>query len=358
MRIHLILRRLTRGGGTERYTVELARQLAARGHAVRVWCQRADVQPDGVEVSLVPIVGIGGLWRAWAWHQAVRGLDTSGSDLVLGLDRSDAHRVFRAGGGAHRAWLEAQEGWHRLRWRVSPRQWLELWLDERAIGAAELVICNSDLARRDVVRLHQHPRVEVVRNGVDLDRFQPDAVARRAARRWWRAEGRVVLFFGSGWRRKGLTTAMQAFARLATPDDRLVVMGHERAPGRWHRLAFRLGIGAQVVWHGPVARPERWLPGADALVLPTRYDPAANVILEALACGVPPVTSARDGNGELLAPAQVVQDPRDAPGFAAALERVLDAGQPARRAARAIATGWPVSRNTETVLHLISEMTR
>ena len=76
-------------------------------------------------------------------------------------------------------------------------------------------------------------------------------------------------------------------------------------------------------------------------MLPTRYDPSANATLEALACGVPVVTSARDGASEILPdPAWCVSDPRDAAGFADALARIL-LQRGAREAARSAAARWP-----------------
>jgi UDP-glucose:(heptosyl)LPS alpha-1,3-glucosyltransferase len=102
----------------------------------------------------------------------------------------------------------------------------------------------------------------------------------------------------------------------------------------------------RLVLEGPRRDPEALLPDFDVLVLPTRYDPFANATLEALACGVPVVTSARNGAAAILPePWMVVDDPDDAPGFAAALERALHSGGSELRAAsRARAEELPAER--------------
>ena len=166
-------------------------------------------------------------------------------------------------------------------------------------------------------------------------------------------QGRVALFVGRGFRRKGLKTAVTAFRRVATLDDRMVVVGEDG--GSWAaRPLLQTLLGRQLVWMGRVADLSQWLVGADALLLPTRYDPAANVTLEAMACGVPPVTTQRDGNHEIVPHSSlVVQNPEDVPAVAHALTAAWALGSdPSLRAA---AEAWPVSRNANELLSLIKD---
>src|SRR5690606_30301299 len=187
-------------------------------------------------------------------------------------------------------------------------------------------------------------------------RFRRDPDRRRAARAAWGVpdEGRVALFLGNGFRRKGLAVAGRAFARVAGPDDRFVVAGADAHAARWLRPLSR-ALGDRLIVLGRVADPEAVLPGADATLLPTRYDAAANTTLEALACGVPPVTSSRDGNAALLPdPALVVEDPEDMEAFARALSHAWESGVAA--GCRRAAEHWPVSRNGEAMEALYQEL--
>jgi len=103
-----------------------------------------------------------------------------------------------------------------------------------------------------------------------------------------------------------------------------------------------------LIVQGPTTEPERWLPGADATLLPSLYDSAANTTIEAMSCGVPPVTSGRDGSSEVVVdPRLTVDDPTDVEGFGLALEFAWETDQ--AEACRAEAARWTVARNGESV---------
>jgi len=144
---------------------------------------------------------------------------------------------------------------------------------------------------------------------------------------WDTSAAFTVLFVGSGFARKGLATAIEAFAAFADRGSRLLVLGKGDA-STYQALASRLGIGERVVWLGARADPERWYAGADIVVLPSRYEPFGNVHLEALASGLPVVASARAGGSEVITEGinGAVVEPTDARAITFALERFR--GQP------------------------------
>jgi len=345
LKLGFVLQRWGLGGGTAGYAVGLTRYLASVGVQIDVWCAQADLPaPEGVKLRVLGAVS-GGLRGRLAFAWATRALDRRGIDVVQAFDRTVGHDIVRAGGGAHAAWLQASGRPCQV---ASPLTQVDLALDRAALTSARLVVCNSERGAGDVVRYGgvDPGRVEVVRNGVDLDRFRPCAARRAAARQAWGVEddGRVALFFGSGFRRKGLDVAGEAFARVAGPRDRLVVLGGD-ARAELTLGPLRARLGPRLIVLGVSPEPERWLPGADAMVLPTRYDPAANATLEALACGVPTVTTSADGNQEIVPePAWVVEAPRDGEAVARALGRAwADGGARCRAAAAA----WTVAGNGE-----------
>jgi len=201
-----------------------------------------------------------------------------------------------------------------------------------------------------------------VPNGTDLVRFAPVA---DAARRDGRAElglteeDEVVLFLGTGFARKGLEPTLRAFALLLAtrPGARLLVAGRDRRSALYEDLARTLGIAERVQFLGPRPDPERIYPLADVYVLPTAYDPAANSTLEALACGVPVVTSAMNGAAEVLEPdvhGTVIDNPVVPDELATAMSRWLDEpDRPALRARlRGHAEGFPLDDSCDRILEL------
>jgi UDP-glucose:(heptosyl)LPS alpha-1,3-glucosyltransferase len=243
--------------------------------------------------------------------------------------------------------------------KLSPKAWLERWIDTAAFNYAKIVICNSQMVAREVGERHQldASRVRVVRNGVDCCRFKPDQGLRESRRTelGLADSGRVAMFVGNGFRRKGVLTAARAFAEVAEPGDRFVVLGKE-ARHRKYCVKMRRMLGDSFNYVGPVEDTAQWLPAADALLLPTLYDPAANITLEAMACGVPPIVSASDGNHEVVpSPQLVVVSAEDYRAFGRSLAWVWASGEDLRCQVRECAMSWPVSRNGEVMESLYEE---
>lgn len=350
MRLGLVVRTLGTQGGTERYVHGLARHLLAQGHEPVVFAERVDLAIEGVEVRPLRAAVRGRSARLRAMARAAGAIERRDLDLLLGFLRGGSPDVFRAGGGSHLAWMAR---FPRPAWDLLGRHGdrIEAELDQAVLQAARLVVANSELCRRDLV---EHSgvaaeKVALVRNGVDLRRFSPAEGER--------ADGPPrLLFLGHGWARKNLDAALSALALL--PEARLSVAGAERSPDRWRRLAARLGVASRVEWCDALERPEERMRGSDLLLLPTRYDPCANACLEAMATGVPVVSTALNGASELLPePWMSVSDPEDAAGLARAVERALQTPGLGRRC-REVMLAHPAessyARLTSLALGLVS----
>lgn len=354
-------RRAGRGTGTGGYAVTLARWLAGRGHDVDLWCAHppATAAEASFRTRTLRVRWHRGVAGQLALVRAARAVPRAAYDVVQSLVRTLDCDVYRAGGGVHAAWLRAGG----RRWRPADR--LELRLDRAAMGRARLVVCNSEAVARQARELYgiAPERLRVVRTGVDATRYRWDAGARVRARQHWRVPdaGRVALFVGHGFRRKGLRTAAAAFARAASAHDRLVVLGTDAHAPR-HLAAVRSLVGPRLVVAAHTDDPASVLPGADCTILPTLYDAAANTTLEALAACVPPVVSAADGSSEVVPErALCVADPADVEAFARALHAAWAGGAGDRAGSlgarcRSAALEWPVSRNGAAMETLYREL--
>jgi UDP-glucose:(heptosyl)LPS alpha-1,3-glucosyltransferase len=349
MRLGIVRQRYTPFGGAERFVERAIETLLEHEIRVSVYTRR---WPQAARGRIEPVVCdpfyIGRLWRDASFATAVRAALARGRpDVVQTHERIPGCDIFRAGDGVHRVFLDERRRTggtgERLGIAANPYHAYTLAAEERVFSDPSLkaVICISRMVRDDV-RAHfnvPEDRLRVIYNAIDPREFGPHVRAQRDATRarlGFAAADVAFLLLGSGYARKGVPAALGALA-LLPEHARLVVVGREKNPGRYAALAARLGVTGRVVFAGPQADPRPYLGAADAFVLPTLYDPLSNAVLEALACGLPVVTSRRCGAGELVVAhgAGTICDAIDVSAIADAMRRLLDPTERARMAERA-----------------------
>jgi UDP-glucose:(heptosyl)LPS alpha-1,3-glucosyltransferase len=218
--------------------------------------------------------------------------------------------------------------------RFNRRQRFLLLVEREILSGAypPYVACVSEYVQRQVAAAFAgfpEERNRVVFNGVDIEPLTPEAAERERElirRRLEVAEcTRVVLFVAHNFKLKGLAELIGALRELPGDDWLLAVVGRGEV-GRYRRLADRLRVRGRVEFLGPVEDIRPFYCGADVLAHPTWYDPCSRVVLEALVCGLPVVTTRFNGAAEAIEDGRngvVVDSPRDATVLAAALERCL-----------------------------------
>lgn len=339
----IIRQRYTPFGGAERFIARLLQRLADDGLRIRILCR--DWQGEApFEVTRLPVFALTRTRRARAFARlACTQVAASPRALVQSHERLDCCDIYRAGDGVHREWLiqraRARGGLGRLTDRLSPFHRYTLAAERRMFASRRLryVICNSAMVRDEIVRHFgiDAARLRVIHNGIDPARFNPALRERHRAamldRHGLDPERPVLLFVGSGYERKGLPALLRAFA-LAAVDARLVVVGHERRQARYEADARRLGIADRVLFAGAREEIEPWYGLADACVLPTLYDPFPNVVIEAMACGLPVLTSHKSGASDIIEDGRngLLCDALDVTRMAAHLATLCDPAERAR----------------------------
>ncbi len=311
MKIALVRQRYTPFGGAERFVSRAMQALRDQGAEITLITRRWE--PDGnMEALTCNPFYLGSLWRDWGFSRCVRRtLARHSFDLVQSHERIPGCDVYRAGDGVHREWLAQRRrvlGFAgKLGLALNPYHRYVLAAEKALFASPELkaVICNSRMVKEELQRWFSLPakKLHVIYSGVDTEAFHPRLKAehRQAVRsRLGIGEGApLFLFVGSGFERKGLATLLIAMA--AGPRDVcLLVVGKDKHAARFQAQAQRLGLGGRVHFLGPQADVKPYYGAADALVLPTLYDPFPNVALEAMACGLPIVTSLKSGAAELV----------------------------------------------------------
>jgi UDP-glucose:(heptosyl)LPS alpha-1,3-glucosyltransferase len=367
LRIALIRQSYRPDGGAERFVSRALDALATRGVEVSLFARRWKPQ-EGITFELCNPPALGRLTRDWGFARAVCAkLRKRKFDLVQSHERLTCCDVYRAGDGVHRAWLERRGG-GQMHWRdrISLYHHYLLGTERAMFESARLraVICNSQMVKDEI--LHHFAidpaKLHVIYNGVDLDVFHPRHQVDRAERLQALgipSDAPVFLFVGSGFERKGLAVLLQAMARLPKPAW-LIVLGQDKSAARYRALAEQLGIASRVHWAGTVADPASWYGLGHALVLPTLYDPFPNVVLEAMASGLPVVTSTACGGAELVQEGVngFVLKHDDVSGLVLAMTELLDTDR-ARvmgTASRIAVSGYSLAAMTERLLKLYSEL--
>lgn len=326
MKVLLVARPWSFHGGIETATAALVNALVEHGHDVHVLTTGAQPAVSRATVHTLGVPPLPPTARVLAIAALARAaIARGGFDVVQSHERVVGAHVYRAGEGCHAAYLAATGGprGRRLYHRVI------LGLERRVFATTPHVVAIAECGRREIEERYgvASDRVSVVYNGVDLDRFHPTARARHRdavrAEAGLDAGARVLTFVGSGFERKGLDTAIRALAALDDPESRLVVVG-KGDTARYRTLADTLGVADRIAWLGARADVERWYAAGDVLVLPARYEPFGNVHLEALASGLPVVTSTHAGGAEIIEEGVngAVREPDDAGGIAEAIRRL------------------------------------
>ncbi len=298
MKIALVRQRVGFGlGGAENYVAHVAKELLRRGHEVTVIADYCDLA--GVRFLRAPLLGRGSVAKNLSFFLMVRRLVSKNRfDLVYSCARTAPADLLRISDPLHAAWLELgyRFGSAKLR-ALRPRHRTILWLERQSLSQVRgKVVVNSRLVKGQLLSYYQLPaeKIAVVYNGVDLKRFNLKLRQKRKAlrRKWGLSGAKALLFVGSDWRRKGLDLVKKVLPRLPEKAELLVAGGP----------ALRARKGTRFL--GPVKEVEELYAAADLFVLPTRYDPFANVVLEALASGLGVVTSPMNGASEIVRPGE------------------------------------------------------
>ena len=351
MRLAIVRQRYTPYGGAERFVERALAALASRGVdltlVTRAW-------PEGAEKSITPLVVnppyVGRTMRDATFARGVCvALAKLPGTLVQSHERIDCCDIYRAGDGVHAVWVEERmrgaSAADRLALSASPYHRYMMAAEKRLFASPRLreVICISRMVQKEI---HERfglarERLPVIYNAIDPGVFNPGLAAHRddvRVRLRIAKDAVVFLLVGSEYSRKGVGRALEALAHVATPAHFLVV-GRDRHPTRYEALAKHLRVTPRVTFAGPQTDPRPFYGAADVFVLPTLYDALSNAVLEALACGLPVITSDRCGAGELVVEhdAGIVCGARDIGAIARAMNAMLASETRSRAGANALA---------------------
>jgi UDP-glucose:(heptosyl)LPS alpha-1,3-glucosyltransferase len=343
-----MLPKLSRYGGAEQFGYRLAEYLATRCAGefdVTFICAKQDgPSPDGVHVIRVgrPVPGKLGkvLWFALAAEVARR---RGRFDMSMGLGNSIFQDIVRLSGGptrlfwdySIRAYAPGRERAVKIIARhLSLGKQLGRIVEHLCVRNSSVLVANSEFVRDLNVKANPHLKPENIRliyNKPDLTRFSPgDPAAKPELRRRFDLpeNADLIVTAGTNFRLKGVHVLIRTLEHLPA-SIHLAVAG-----GRGSRdllgLARSLGVVERVHFLGRVDDMPALYGAGDIFVLNSFFDACANAVLEALACGLPTISTTSNGSSVFLRPEAVVDDPTDAALLADRIRSLIHNGSTAR----------------------------
>ncbi|MBN2406630.1 MAG: glycosyltransferase family 4 protein [Elusimicrobia bacterium] len=323
MRIAFVLKKYSRTGGISRYVAELAERYALENEVHVFASQWRDVGTENITFHKVPMLDFS-ILRKLKKH-ALNNLFEVASFLFFSrfrINRGDFDIVHIQGdymGAAdvytahscHRAWLDIANR-EKLgpieRFKKSafnPLHFLILLIEKDNLRRSSSIIA---LSRREVDFLSgnygvSREKITSIPHGVDMGEFDPDKrpEAKEKVRRRLGVpdESVLAIFSAHEFRRKGLGQIIEAFSILGDKNLYLMAVGKDD-PVPYGRLIRDYGLEGRIIFTGGVSDISDYYAASDIFILPTKYEPFGLVILEAMASGLPVVTSEKAGAAELI----------------------------------------------------------
>ncbi|RCW83289.1 UDP-glucose:(heptosyl)LPS alpha-1,3-glucosyltransferase [Halanaerobium sp. DL-01] len=312
MKIALVHKKYTTHGGTERYMVGLSKYLIRKGHEVHVFTAKIDseTKKDNIIFHRIPgwgkHIGIDKYIFAKNAFQSVKKYDF---DIVQTFSRVGFGDVIRIGGGCHKIFLDKylrsiDSTMYKLKkkieYKLSLNDYFTRYFEKKDFqkGNYKKIVAVSQMVKEEIVDNYDIPEEDIIvnHNGVNIDKFHPDNKKKYSEiiRKKYGISPRdyLILFLGTGFQRKGLKYVIEALKGLG--KGKLMVVGKGKID-RFKKMAEDFSISDRIVFTGPVREVEKYYASADIFVFPSIYDPCANVTLEAMASGLPTITTKSNG---------------------------------------------------------------
>lgn len=299
----------SRGGGAERYAREVATRLAKLGNHIYVHSETFENSLEINGIFHIPVHKkfFRGFSATVRFHRTVQKMIDRGQyDVIYSISKTYPSDVFRVTESLHCEWMKIRYSGIQ---RLNPRHSQILRLEKQIFKPTntKFVLCNSNMIKEQICSNFPYPpeRIFVIRNGVDHEEFYPSSFTERCEiRRRLKLDEQnlVLLFAASDFRIKGLEFALRAIAILPEKLKKKLVFLILGSGNKDYfvKLAIELGILQNLRFEGSVSSMRDYYLASDILLHPTLYEPFANVCLEALACGLPVITTRTNGASELI----------------------------------------------------------
>ncbi|MFT4554169.1 MAG: UDP-glucose:(heptosyl)LPS alpha-1,3-glucosyltransferase [Chlamydiales bacterium] len=306
-------------GGIEKYTLRTAQAFVEKGCKVTLLTSgdKTPATSEGIEVISLCKPKPLSVYNIWDFDRTCqKWLKQNPADVIFGMDRNTYQTHYRAGDGVHAAYLKRRSKdvsfLKKATFSINPLHKLVLNIEQQAYEDDNLrcLFTNSEMVRKEVLEHYKikENKVSTVHNGVEWYEMQSDFDQWESKHKPNRNSLSLdphafqFLFIGNGFRRKGLHLFLKGLSQQLNENWQLSVVGKDKETLKFQNLARTLGIAEKVKFFGPQENTIKFYQQADSLVIPSIYDPFANVTVEALAMGLFVISSKGNGGHEVLLP--------------------------------------------------------
>lgn len=307
-------------GGAETYMSDFAKYLIAKGHEVHFYTQDDLGEYEGIKFHIIKITGFARKVRWLQWLSFLKKArdesEKEGFDVVMGTGKCLGVNVFQPHGGVVRAShrqnaILVRNPFHiflkKFSNLVSPKHIVARRIEKQQYSNPETVfVAISEMVRGHMKEFYDvsDSKIELVYNGIDTSRFSPVSDEERAAAKLKLGLPTDKVIFSvvaHNFKLKGIREVIESavLVKKETVDFLIVVAGYGKQKA-FKQQAENAGVAANIKFLGAVKTPEDVYKASDVYLQPTWYDPCSLVVLEAMAAGLPVITSKFNGAGEFI----------------------------------------------------------
>ena len=307
-------------GGAETYMSDFAKYLISKGHEVHFYTQDDLGDYEGIHFHIIKVTGFAKKVRWMQWlsflKQARKEAEKEDFDVVMGTGKCLGVNVFQPHGGTVKAShrqnaILVRNPLHiflkKLSNSISPKHIVAKWIEKQQYSNPKTVfVAISQMVRSHMKEFYNVPEsnIELVYNGIDTSKFSPVTDDERVQAKQQLnlpVDKTVYSVVAHNFKLKGIKEIIESAVLVKKADDNflIVVAGYGKQKN-FIKQAEAAGVLENIKFLGAVKNPELVYKASDVYVQPTWYDPCSLVVLEALASGIPVITSKFNGAGEFI----------------------------------------------------------
>jgi UDP-glucose:(heptosyl)LPS alpha-1,3-glucosyltransferase len=319
-------------GGAERYLKRLTDELREKGIEFEIKYSNAP--------SFLPS------WIKAIWFNLLSCL-LKKDKFYFSLERITCPDIYRAGDGVHKVFIKKEK-----KSFLNPLHFVYLFIEKRMFKNAKKIIANSNMVKNEIIDSYKidKNKIVVIYNGIPLnDKVEFDDLKREFNLK----NEKILLYVGSGFKRKGVKEALDIVSRIKG-DFKFFVVGKEKNIQWYKNYAKNLGIEKKVIFTGPREDVDKFYSMAEILIFPTKYEPFSNVVLEALNFECIPFTTKNNGASEILPNDWIIDEK-----VVEKIQYLLDNPEilkEEQKKAKDISKNYSIEKNVDETIKVINEV--